>query len=128
LKLRLYQQSLRVRLTQGEVQSLGAGDVLTYRLALGPTPDAGWRFALRAADVSEPCAATEGGALTVQLPRAQALALAQTDLVTLRADLALSGCDPLRFTLEKDFQCLQPRPGDDDHDTFAHPSQGSARC
>jgi hypothetical protein len=129
LKLRLHKQSIRVRLTQGEVDRLGQGESLDYTLQLGQNEGDGWRFLLTpSADIQEYRATYAGASLQVQIPLAQAQALAQTDLVTVEASLALGPNPPLKLFLEKDFQCLKPRTGDDDHDTFQHPSAGVIKC
>ncbi len=129
LKLRLHKQSVRVRLNQSEVERLGQGQPINYTLQLGNHDGEGWQFLLTpSADIQEICAVYVGASLQVQIPLQQAQALAKTDLVTVEASLALGTNPPLTLFLEKDFQCLKPRLGTDDHDTFPNPAEGIVKC
>ncbi|MFQ5982782.1 MAG: hypothetical protein ACE5KS_05350 [Woeseiaceae bacterium] len=125
MKLRIRGDTLRLRLKQGEVAQVAEGksivetmhfpgSVLTYRL-----------------DVSENDAieATyEGTNLLISLPAAKIAAWANTDEVSLTGEQAVSDDTSLKLLIEKDFSCLDPghgREGEDDADTFPHPSAGA---
>ena len=121
MKLRIRGDSLRLRLTQGEVRSLretgsvvqttrfGPGNTLTYALVTEPRGEIVARF--------------DAGRIEVALPLTAATAWADGDEVGLRMDQTFENGE-LSILVEKDFQCLAPRSGEDDDDAFPHP--GSA--
>lgn len=95
---------------------------------------AGLDYELRSADVDVVEARFTGNRIVVSLPRAQAHAWADGDQVGIAAEQAL-GPDPghdqgtLALLIEKDFQCLAPREGEDDRDTFPNPgTESGATC
>jgi hypothetical protein len=126
VKLRIKGDSLRLRLSQGEVSRLrdyglvedrtrfGAGNALVYRLRVS-------------ADVREIAASFDGGALEVRLPEQAARRFCATEEVTLAAEESLPD-GALRILVEKDFACLQPRDGEDESDNFPHPATGAKSC
>lgn len=124
MKLRIKGSSLRLRLTQGEVSQLetqgevaeqinfGAGVRLTYRLRT---------------DVTKQVTATYAdNVIDVRVPREAALTWSRTDEVALSPAVAVSG-DELRISIEKDWNCLAPRAGEDESDNFPHPGAGTGQ-
>jgi len=124
MKLRIRGDSVRLRLSQGDVATLlatGAVEEAThfpggaaFRYRLGTSTDAG------AVDAS-----FVAGTLEVRLPHALAAAWGRSDEVGLEATLAHEGRE-LRVLIEKDFPCPTSRPGEDDSDAF--PQGGQVRC
>jgi hypothetical protein len=118
--------SLRLRLTRGEVQELqqagrveervhiGAHGVLTYRLQRAPG----------AASLG---ASFEGGVIEVQVPEAAALKWCTSDLVTLD-HVQRHGASAVRIIIEKDFACLGPRADEDESGNFPHPKERSSKA
>lgn len=114
MKLRIKGNSLRVRLTQGEVATLAEhGRCLeTMTLATGSLT-----YEVRVSDdVDQPEAIFEQSDIVVTLPAAMAREWAQSDEVTIAGEHG-----PLRILVEKDFACLAPREGEDDADAYPHP-------
>lgn len=120
MKLRIRGDSLRFRLTQGEVAWLLAGnrvsesvhfaggDVLTYSLqASENAAQAGAHF--------------NGREISVDLPQAAVSRWASGDDVGIEAAQPIGGGKRLHIVVEKDFRCLQPRPEEDERDNFPHP-------
>jgi hypothetical protein len=105
MKLRIEDDSLRLRLKQQEVARLrangavdcaihfSAGRALTYSVVIS----------LEASTIT---ATYSGDSIRVALPQAVAIAWADSDQVTLE-----SSGSSLRVLIEKDFQCLH-KPGD----------------
>jgi hypothetical protein len=126
MKLRIKGSSLRLRLTQAEVRSLetvgevadqvqfGGGVRLTYRL----------RTDTQNQDIS----ATYGNnVIDIRVPREAALTWSRTDQVTLSH--AQDGGDArLQIVIEKDWNCLAPRSGEDESDNFPHPETGTGKA
>ena len=125
MKLRIRGDSVRLRLTRGEVARLlesGAvedlthfpgGGVLCYRLAT----DAG---AIAVA------ATFEGAALSVSVPSGLAESWGRSDEVGIQAALPVGGSQ-LAVLIEKDFPCPPGRPGEDDSDAFG-PERPRSEC
>ncbi len=68
MKLRLHSNSVRLRLSQSEVEALGATGRLEECVQF--MPDRALRYSIECAEVSEPSATIEGDAIRVKLPRA----------------------------------------------------------
>ncbi len=122
MKLRIRGDTIRLRLKRGEVDQIAAGisvveethfpdSVLTYRLDVSPD-----------SDIS---ASLDNASLVVSLPESLVSDWAATDEVSLSAEQKISGTGSLSLLIEKDFGCIEPghhRDGEDDEDTFPHPS------
>jgi len=125
MKLRIKGDSLRLRVTQGELGEFAsrgrvedrirfaAGHSLTYRLSIDRS-------------ASHLAAGLSGDAIEVRVPEALAREWSGTDLVTLAGTQDL-GDGALRIVVEKDWACLAPREGEDESDSFPHP-EGTTRC
>jgi hypothetical protein len=125
VKLRIRGDSLRLRLTRGEVDQLRATDEVRETVRFGPRA---LDYVLRCAELDAPRARFEDDAIVVELPRAAAHAWADTDQVGIEAEQALDD-GALRLLIEKDFKCLAPREGEDDSDAFPHPgAESGASC
>ena len=84
MKLRIRGNTLRLRLTQGEVRQLRASGEVSDAVHFGP--DRALHYALVAGEVDEPRARFEGDRITVELPRASANAWADSDAVGIEHD------------------------------------------
>ena len=119
MKLRIKGDSLRLRLTQGEMRTLAergavedrisfpGGAALTYRLRVND-------------DSSEISASYKMNLIDILISRPHAERWYGTDLVSLSASQPIAGGE-LHLVLEKDWACLAPREGEDESDNFPHP-------
>src|SRR5688572_19270462 len=113
MKLRLKGNSIRLRLTQGEVERLVSDGVVQEVVEFGPGR-ARFTYAVETdRQVHTVLADYTGDRMTVLVPDPHARRWAESDLVGIVADL-----DNLRITVEKDFTCLKPRLGEDESDMF----------
>ncbi len=117
MKLRIRGDSVRLRLTRGEVQALVQGGAVRERTRVPGGTAFGYEL------LSDPAAAAvavrfDGGVLAVTVPAATAAAWAGSEEVALGAELPLPG-GALSVLIEKDFPCLTVRAGEDDSDAFA---------
>ncbi len=120
MKLRIRGNSIRIRVTQTELEQMGtlgrvsetidfgAGARLTYALA-------------RTEDGDQPRVRFADGTITASIPAATVAEWVSTEAAAIGGEQPLGGGDVLTILVEKDFACLDPRPDEDESDMFAHP-------
>jgi len=116
VKLRIKGDSIRLRLTRGEVQALIANGLVAELTHFPGGGAFGYRLTA-AADCREVGASVAASALTVALPAGLARQWGESDEVGIRVALPL-GAGELGILIEKDFPCPTARPGEDDSDAF----------
>lgn len=122
MKLRIRGDSLRLRLSQGEMRALEERGEVEDRISF--PGGAALRYRLRVDNAKDVISAGYGSNLIdILVPRALSERWWGTDLVTLSASQPLAGGE-LRIVLEKDWACLAPREGEDESDNFPHPEAG----
>ena len=127
MKLRIRGNTIRLRLKRGEVDQIASGGSVVEQTRF---PDAMLTYRLDVSDDGAFSATFSDGNLAVRVPSAEVSRWAETDQVSLFADLKLEGGDTLSLLVEKDFACLAPgdhRVHEDDTDTFAHPDAQSGK-
>ncbi len=135
MKLRIRGNSIRLRLTQGEVARIAKGERVEETLEFGLEPHQRFTYALEVSNDSPDIEAQyQHGRITVRLPEDEARAWAHDDSrVGMSGEQSLRHSDgnesvSLMLLVEKDFACLTERRGADDADTFPHPLEGTLRC
>ena len=116
MKLRIRGDSVRLRLTQGEVERIARGEPVSECTHFA---DAVFVYTL---DV-EPAASNTGarfsnGELRITLGGAEAVAWA-TDQTRVGIETKIQA---LAVLIEKDFACLKPRNENEDRDAFPNPN------
>jgi hypothetical protein len=115
MKLRIQDDSLRLRLTRGEVEDLGNG-LAVERVIHFPDGRALKYIVASSASAPSPEAAYIGDSIRVTLPESRVKVWATGD------EIGVEGQDgPIRILIEKDFQCLH-RAGDPEPDVFPNPA------
>lgn len=123
VKLRILNNSIRLRLTVREVAQIGAGQAVVSRLHLPGGCALSYSLVpAKAQDFSVALQAERDQAsLVVSAPAEQAEHWADSPaLVSLESSVALDG-GTLSLLVEKDFACRAPRTGDDLEDLFVNP-------
>lgn len=120
MKLRIADNSIRLRLTRGEIAALARSETVEGRTALFPQPFV-YQLAVRQ-DTTAPTVSYKDGRLRVTLPWPLAQRLASTDEVGIEATISAGNrqSDPVHLLVEKDFKCLHGSV-DDQEDCFANP-------
>jgi len=122
LKLRVRDNSIRLRLTRSEVE-------LVRNDGLGRVPLAGrnnFDYVLESSPATvKPEAHISNNVLTVRIPEAEIISWSESDEVSISASQILDGGDQLNILVEKDFACLVPREGEDENDMYPHPEAGT---
>ncbi len=121
MKLRIKGDSLRLRLTQGEVHQLSEGGSVEDRVRFGGGAALVYRLR-RDASARTIAAQYVDGAVEVRLPERSALEWCNSDSITLAGSQPAASDAELRIVVEKDFACLTAREGEDESDHFANPN------
>jgi hypothetical protein len=121
--------SIRLRLKKSEVEEFGANGCVEETIEFGAEENECFVYALASSENIETVrAAFENNRMTIFLPKAQAEEWTRTNQVGIGAEQIISGNKTLQILIEKDFACLEERPGEDDADTFPHPLAGKVDC
>ena len=122
MKLRIRGDSLRLRLTQGEVSRLLAKDRVSESVHFSSSTADLLTYSLKACEHATQVSAHFGnGEILVNLPTLLVESWANTNQVGIEYTQPLGEGRGLQIVIEKDFLCLQPRPGEDQSDNFPHP-------
>ncbi len=117
MKLRIRDNSIRLRLTQSEVQLFHESGKVAATIHFG---DNQLVYALEKADCQALSASYNQNKICILVPTAMANTWATTEQVGMETD------GDLKILVEKDFQCLVDR-GEDDTDTFPNPNAKNDR-
>ena len=119
VKLRILGDSVRLRLSQSDVQTLLASGRVEERTHF--PSGAVLLYAVEAGDGEAIEAALDGTNVVVRIPRAAVTQWGESDEVTLQAEQPVGADQTLALLIEKDFKCAVPRPGEEDYDGFPNP-------
>jgi hypothetical protein len=120
MKLRIQGNSLRLRLTQPEVDAFRADGRIEERIRFAP----GVRlvYAIEASPSAQHLSVHyDRNEITVTVPEATMHAWADTDQVGMEGDHTIEGDKMLSLLIEKDFQCLHHGEDAKDPNAFPHP-------
>jgi len=127
VKIRIKDNSIRLRLTQAEVDSIRDNGLVT-----SATSFPGGRAFLYALESSPACVAADASfsdsTISIRVPEADVLAWAATSQVSISGQQVLSDGGALSILVEKDFACLAPRAGEDESDMYPHPGASGENC
>lgn len=127
MKLRIKGNSIRLRLSQKEVQQLnregvveertqfGFQNSLTYRVSIEDHPD-------------NPSARFDNACVDVKLISRTVAQWAETEQVGIQFEQSISDGETLSLLIEKDFKCLSPRRQEDESENYPHPKEGEINC
>lgn len=127
MKLRIRDNSIRLRLTRSEVDTVRATGVLRAAVRFPGGNAFHYAFESMPAGVT-PTAVYSDGELLVRVPESTIEAWADSDEVSITGEQAIDPTEVLRILVEKDFACLSPREGEDETDMFEHPEAGRQSC
>ncbi len=120
MKLRIRDNSVRLRLTQGEVATLRDTGIVSARTGFPGGRDFQYAVESSPANVSVGAFFSEN-VMTVRLPETIVLAWASTEQVSIDGEQQLEDGEQVQILVEKDFTCLAPREGEDESDMYPHP-------
>jgi hypothetical protein len=121
MKLRIKGDSLRLRLTQGEVKQLGERGEVEERTHFGAGTELVYRLK-RDSGAKVLNAVSAGAEIEVRVPVALANQWCSSDQEGISATQTVSPGVELRIAVEKDYACLTVREGEDESDNYPHPA------
>ena len=121
MKLRIRDNSIRLRLTRSEVEELREKGLVVSKAGFPGGREFRYQLESSPASVS-PGAFLSDSVLTVRLPESAVLAWAATEQVSITGEQLLQDGENLGILVEKDFACLAPREGEDESDMYPHPA------
>jgi hypothetical protein len=119
MKLRVRGNSLRIRVSQGELNRIAsegsAGDAVRF------APGRELAYRIEAVADGELRAEFSGDQVLVRIPRERVQRWMAAREVSIAGEQAIGDGEQLRILIEKDFNCLAPREGEDAADLFPNP-------
>ena len=123
LKLRIRDNSIRLRLTQTEVDLVQQDGLVQGRVRFGG--DDHFDYVLRSVSgAAVPEANICSNVLTVSVAETDIDHWAKSEEVSISATRPVNGDGQLHILVEKDFECLAPREGEDESDMYPNPAAG----
>jgi hypothetical protein len=135
MKLRLRENSLRLRLLRGEVEQFGQTGRVVETIRFGASPDAHLSYVLEAdGEARQITTHFSNNLITVKIPAPLAKNWVETEQVALKAEQPIENGkqnaseengapeNVLKILIEKDFVCLDRKDDPDNADAFPHPS------
>ena len=121
MKLRLRKNSVRLRLTQGDVALFKDSGMVEEHIEFGE--NSRFFYRLLSDDITtKPEARFDKDGITIIVPSSELQDWATTGRTGIEGEQASPG-GVLNILIEKDFTCLEPRPSGEDEDTFPNPLQ-----
>lgn len=127
MKLRIRDNSIRLRLTRGEVDRFRADGLLGAAIHFPGGTKIEYMVESSPASV-KPMARYSNNTIAVRIPESTVREWAESDQVSISSEQALDDGGVLSLLIEKDFACLTPRDGEDESDMFPHPNAGEETC
>jgi hypothetical protein len=127
MKLRIRDNSVRFRLSQGEVNALRSDGIVSARTGFPGARE--FRYTVESSPaIVSPGVFLSDCVVTARLPEATVLGWATTEQVSIDGEQLLEDGEKVRILVEKDFACLTPREGEDESDLYPHPNVDDADC
>lgn len=127
MKLRIRDNSVRLRLTRSEVEALSHEGLVASKIEFPGGRSFDYVVESSPASVN-PGAFLSENVLTVNLPESMVLAWASTEQVSIVGEQLLDDGQTLNILVEKDFACLVPREDEDDSEMFENPDADKGSC
>lgn len=118
MKLRLKENTLRLRLNQTEVRALASGKVLEQHVQF--PGDVRLSYTLRTG--SEASANWANNTIEVRLPASQTAAWSSSEEIGIYFEVSTAH-EPLRVSIEKDLECVDGPPEEYDPDAYPRSSK-----
>lgn len=122
MKIRMKDNSLRLHLTQTEVDGLGSEGKVSSTTRIGWRPEQTFSYSLvKNPGTGAVTVSFEGNEITVNVPEQTAGEWAFTNQIDFEEFMPLEAGPKLFILVEEDSRCLQERPYEDESDAFSNP-------
>jgi hypothetical protein len=126
MKLRIRGNSIRLRLGESEVAQLVKGGRVSESIQFSASPGTQLTYTLIISPhETEITAHLADSEIKVTVPEGMGKEWACSGQVALKHVQQINSEATLSILIEKDFKCLEPRPDEDQSDTFTNPNQGN---
>lgn len=122
MKIRIQGNSIRLRLSQSEVQAFAENGRVEDCIQFGSAPEESLVYVMERANVRQLGASYAPNQVKIFVPAETGAEWASTDLVGMENEMDLGDGNSLRILVEKDFKCLTERAGEDESDNFPNPN------
>lgn len=127
MKLRIRDNSIRLRLSRTEVVSVNSNGLVRGKVQFAGSNSFDYVLESSPATV-KPEAHISNNMLTVRVPQMDVNQWAESEQVSISSEQILDDGGLLKILVEKDFACLVAREGEDESDLFPHPDAGKEPC
>ncbi|MFK7807013.1 MAG: hypothetical protein AB8F74_04345 [Saprospiraceae bacterium] len=125
MKIRILGDSLRLRLSQTEVNDMLERGMVKHSIRFGPRSAQQLNYILQKATVPEVSASFNSNTISVLIPNDLADNWASSDEISIERKMSIQKEEYLKILIEKDFKCLKERPGESESDLFPNPDEES---
>lgn len=127
MKIRIKGNTLRLRLSQSEINQISEKGTVSDTIAFGPGQ--ALVYSLESSEgLPAPRAVFADHRITVALPKQTVTDWANSDQVSITSTQENATSEGLSLLIEKDFRCLTERAHEDESDLFPHPKEGNVEC
>ena len=119
MKLRIRGNSIRLRVSKSELEQIAEHGHAEDRVQFAPNAVLRYRIETHGADTV--AVRFSGSEVAVSLPQGVVRGWLAPDQVSIVGEQDVGGPETLKILVEKDFECLAPRSGEDDSDLFVNP-------
>ncbi len=123
MKLRIRENSLRLRLGPAEVAQLVDAGSIAEAIHFGPGQKLA--YTLKTGNVERPTTSFRDSQINVIVPKETARQWANSKEVGIEATQQLPTGGQLQLLIEKDFECLDAKSQEPQEDVFPHPETGT---
>ena len=127
MKVRIKGNSIRLRLSQTELEQLSHNEVVSEQIVFAPGVSLVYSLE-KSITAEQTTAHYTNHHIQVILPDQMASSWINTDQISISTQQDNATADPLNILIEKDFRCLTERPNENEEDLFPHPKEGVVDC
>ena len=129
MKLRIRGNSIRLRLGKSEVAQLAKDGSVHASIRFSGVPRAQLGYSLATSPIDKEISAQlVGSEIKVTVPEKLAREWASSEQIGLKHEQQIDREESLAIIIEKDFHSLEPRPDENQSDSFANPFEGKKHC
>ena len=130
MKIRILNNSIRLRLSQSEVKDLVEQGTVKATTRFGVDEAAVFNYQIKASEEVDLLFANyQSDVITIFINKNIAQTWAADDAqISLKSEVSVGHDQTLAILVEKDFKCLSPTRTEDESDLFPHPKEESIKC